>query len=169
MLQNIDPKHLDQNTFSLIGDQWMLITAGTPERCNPMTASWGGLGVLWNKNVAMCYIRPQRYTRQFMEEGGYFTLSFFSEAHRKDLALCGARSGRELDKVQACGFTVAAGAGGAPYFQEAELVLVCKKLYWQDLDPSHFLVPEIADKYPEKDYHRMYVGEIIETLAAHPG
>lgn len=163
MLQKIDPKSLDENVFSLIGERWMLITAGTPERCNTMTASWGGLGVLWGKQTATCYIRPQRYTYEFMEAGEAFTLSFFGEEYRKALAFCGAKSGRDVDKIKECGFTVAAGAGDAPYFEEADLVLVCKKAYWQDLDPSHFLDPEIEKHYPQKDYHRMYIGEIVEA------
>lgn len=164
MFQKINPKALDKNVFSMLGDQWMLITAGTPERCNTMTASWGGLGVLWNKNVATCYIRPQRYTLEFVEQSEHFTLAFFGEEYRKSLSLCGSKSGRDLDKVKECGFTVAAGAGNAPYFEEAELVLVCRKLYWQDIDPAHFLTPEIEKNYPQKDYHRMFIGEIVEAL-----
>ena len=98
MLEKCSIKELDQNVFSLIGKQWMLITAGTPERCNTMTASWGGLGVLWGSDVATCYVRPQRYTFGFMEESGYFTLSFFSEDYRQQLTLCGTKSGRELEQ-----------------------------------------------------------------------
>ena len=99
MLKRIDPKEIGQNVFSLIGDQWMLITAGTAEQCNTMTASWGGLGVLWGAPMATCYIRPQRYTREFVDREEYFTLAFFDEEHRKALALCGSKSGREVDKV----------------------------------------------------------------------
>ena len=164
MFKRVDPKSLDFNVFSAIGDRWMLITAGTAERCNTMTASWGGLGVLWGKNVATAYIRPQRYTYEFVEREDYFTLSFFGEAYRSQLALCGAKSGREVDKVKECGFAVAT-AEGAPYFEEADLVLVCKKTYWQDMDPTHFLDREIDSKwYPEKDYHRIFIGEILEVL-----
>ena len=164
MLNKIDVKTLDQNVFSLIGEQWMLITAGTADRCNTMTASWGGLGVLWGKNVATVYIRPQRYTYEFVEQGDYFTLSFFGEEYRKALALCGSKSGRDVDKIKECGFTVETGEGGAPYFAQAELVLVCKKAYWQDIDPTHFVDGDIDGKcYPNKDYHRMYVGEIVEA------
>ena len=119
MLEKCDVKSLDQNVFSLIGEQWMLITAGTAEHCNTMTASWGGLGVLWGSDVATCYIRPQRYTYEFVEGSDYFTLSFFGPEYRKALALCGAQSGREVDKVKECGFTVRTGEGGAPYFAEA--------------------------------------------------
>ena len=164
MFEKIDPKALDQNVFSLIGDQWMLITAGTKEACNTMTASWGGLGVLWGKPVATVYIRPQRYTLEFVEREEKFTLAFFGEAYRKALALCGSKSGRDIDKVKECGFTVET-ADGAPYFAEADLVLVCKKAYWQDMDPTHFLDGEIDGKwYPEKDYHRIFIGEILEVL-----
>ena len=164
MFEKIDPKALDQNVFSLIGDQWMLITAGKQDQCNTMTASWGGLGVLWGKPVATVYIRPQRYTLEFVEREDTFTLCFFGEQYRKALALCGSKSGRDVDKVKECGFTVAT-AEGAPYFEEADLVLVCKKSYWQDMDPTHFLDGEIDSKwYPEKDYHRIFIGEILEVL-----
>ena len=164
MFERIDPKSLDQNVFSLIGDQWMLLTAGTGEKCNTMTASWGGLGVLWGKPVATVYIRPQRYTLEFVEREEKFTLAFFGEAYRKALALCGSKSGRDIDKVKECGFTVET-ADGAPYFAEADLVLVCKKAYWQDMDPTHFLDGEIDGKwYPQKDYHRIFIGEILEVL-----
>ena len=162
MLEKCDVKSLDGNVFSLIGEQWMLITAGTADHCNTMTASWGGLGVLWGSDVATCYIRPQRYTYEFVEKSDYFTLAFFGPEHRSALALCGSKSGREVDKVKECGFTVCTGEGGALYFAEAELVLVCRKLYWQDIDPAHFLDPETDGKwYPEKDYHRMYIGKIV--------
>ena len=164
MFEQIDPKSLDQNVFSLIGDQWMLLTAGTGEKCNTMTASWGGLGVLWGKPVATVYIRPQRYTLEFVEREEKFTLAFFGEEYRKALALCGSKSGRDIDKVKECGFTVET-ADGAPYFAKADLVLVCKKAYWQDMDPTHFLDGEIDGKwYPEKDYHRIFIGEIETVL-----
>ncbi|NCB62288.1 MAG: flavin reductase family protein [Clostridia bacterium] len=164
MLHKIDPKTIDQNVFSMIGDQWMLITAGKKEKLNTMTASWGGMGVLWHRNVATVYLRPQRYTLEFVEREDFFTLSFFGAEYRRQLALCGAKSGRDIDKVKECGFTVVAGAGDAPYFEEAELVLVCRKLYRQEILPECFADPALdGENYPEKDYHRMFIGEIVEA------
>lgn len=164
MFQSVDPKSLDQNVFSLIGDQWMLITAGTAETCNTMTASWGGLGVIWGAPAATCYIRPQRYTKEFVDREEYFTLTFFPEEYRKALSLCGTKSGREMDKVKECGFTVKTASCGAPYFEEAELVLVCRKRFAQAMDPNN-IPQEIKEKwYPQKDYHTMYIGEIVEVL-----
>ena len=163
MFQELDPKALQGNVFSLFDDRWTLITAGTQDRCNTMTASWGGLGVLWNKNVATIYVRPQRYTFEFLENTDHFTLSFFSEEWRKELAYCGTASGRDEDKFAHCGFHVAMAGEEAPYIQEADLVLVCKKLYWNDLDPAH-MDPCGLDCYPEQDYHRMYIGEITKVL-----
>ena len=163
MISKIDPKHLEGNVFSMIGDQWALLTAGSPEHFNTMTVSWGGLGVLWGKNVATVYVRPQRYTREFMEQYDRFTLSFYGPEWKKALALCGSKSGRDVDKVKECGFTPA-NENGAPYFEEADLVLCCKKLYWQDMDPTHFLSEEIEKNYPDKDYHRIYIGEIEAAL-----
>lgn len=163
-MRNIEPRELELNVFSAIGDQWMLITAGTAERCNTMTASWGGLGILWGAPAATCYIRPQRYTREFVDREEYFTLAFFGEEYRGELGLCGSKSGRDTDKVKECGFTVKTAACGAPYFEEAQLVLVCRKRFVQDMDPA--AIPEdVKEKfYPEEDYHTLYIGEIIEVL-----
>lgn len=164
MWKKIDPKQLEQNVFSMIGEQWMLVTAGSQEACNTMTASWGGLGVLWNKPVATAYIRPQRYTKQFLDDSEYFTLSFFGEEYRKQLTLCGRASGRDVDKVKECGFTVCAGEGGAPYFDQAQVVLVCRKRFVQQMDPAN--IPEDIQQsvYPTRDYHYIYIGEIVEAL-----
>lgn len=163
MFKKVDPKSLDLNVFSAIDDDWMLITAGTAQRCSTMTASWGGLGILWNRPMAICYIRPQRYTRQFVDENEYFTLAFFSREYREQLSLCGTKSGRDVDKVKECGFTVAAGEGGAPYFEQAELVLVCKKRMVLPMDPN--AVPEdVKASHYQGDYHNIYWGEIVEAL-----
>ena len=164
MFQKVDPKKLTIDPFAAIGDRWMLITAGTPERCNTMTASWGGLGVLWGVPMATAYIRPQRYTKRFVDENEYFTLCFFGEEYRPQLNLCGTKSGRNTDKVKECGFTVAAAECGAPYFEQAELVLVCRRRMAMPMDPA--LMPEdVKDKwYPDRDYHTMYWGEIVEAL-----
>lgn len=163
MFKKVDPKTLNMNVFSAIDDDWMLITAGTAEKCNTMTASWGSLGILWNKPMAICYIRPQRYTKQFVDGNDYFTLSFYSEAYREQLSLCGTESGRDMDKVKACGFTVATGEGGAPYFEEAELVLVCKKQMVIPMDPNA-MPEEIKTGHYNNDYHDIYWGEIVEAL-----
>ena len=164
MFQKIDPKALKDNVFSLIGDEWMLITAGSGEQCNTMTASWGGLGVLWGAPAATCYIRPQRYTKEFVDREEYFTLSFFDEAWRKALSLCGSKSGREVDKIKECGFTVARAECGAPYFEQARLVLVCRKRFAQEMDPER-IPQDIKEKwYAQRDYHTMYIGEIVQAL-----
>ena len=118
MFRKVSPKELDLNVFSAIGEQWMLITAGTAEECNTMTASWGGLGILWNKPMAIAYIRPQRYTKRFVDEQEYFTLSFYPSQYRRELGICGTKSGRDMDKAKECGFTVALSEeGNAPYFE----------------------------------------------------
>ena len=165
MLRNIDPKQITKNPFSMIGDQWMLITAGSGEKCNTMTASWGGVGVLWQAPVATCYVRPQRYTKQFLDTEEYFTLTFFGEEYRDALKLCGSKSGRDVDKVKECGFTVKAAECGAPYFEEAELVIVCRKRYVQDFDPAAIPDDVKEKQYPNRDYHTMYIGEIVEVLS----
>ncbi|MCK4605694.1 MAG: flavin reductase family protein [candidate division Zixibacteria bacterium] len=143
----------------------MLITAGTPQAFNTMTASWGGFGVLWNKHICWCVIRPQRFTYQFMEKAARFTLSFFEEEYRDALKLCGTKSGRDGDKVAQAGLTPRETVSGSVFFDQARLVIECRKIYFQDLDPDNFLDPRIHDEYPDRDYHRMYLGEIERCLA----
>lgn len=158
-----NPKELSDNPFQLIGNDWMLITADQGERHNTMTASWGGVGILWNKPVATIYVRPQRYTYEFLEQTDRLTLSFFSEEHRKALAFCGSHSGRNCDKAAECGLTPIK-LDGSTAFGEARLVFTCRKLYFSDIDPAHLLDPALdSQNYPEKDYHRMYICEITGT------
>ena len=163
-LIKIKPEDIENNVFEVISKNWMLLTAGNIDSFNTMTVSWGGLGVLWKKNVATVYVRPGRYTREFIENSEYFTLSTYPESMHDKLAICGSKSGRDIDKVSVCGFTPKSGDNGGVYFDDAELVLVCRKLYYSDFDSNNFLVPEIEDCYPNHDYHRMYVGEIVEVL-----
>lgn len=164
MLTKIDPKSIVTNPFQAIGTQWMLVTAGTKEACNTMTASWGGVGIMWGKPVATAYIRPQRYTKTFLDREDCFTLSFLPEQYRKELSYCGTVSGRDEDKIAHCGFTVKTAECGAPYFEEAELVLVCRKLYRQSMKPECFIdVSQDERWYPDKDYHDMYIAEIVEA------
>ncbi|MBC8207094.1 MAG: flavin reductase [Kiritimatiellales bacterium] len=161
----LSPLELDESAFRLIGKEWMLITAGTMESWNTMTASWGAMGELWFKPVVFAFIRPPRYTYEFVEREEIFTLSFFDESHRDVLNFCGSHSGRECDKAQEAGLTPFATENGSVAFEQARLVLECRKLYFQDINPQQFLDPAIDSKYyPEKDYHRMYVGEVLRVL-----
>ena len=163
MLKKIDLKDLKENVFTRIGDQWMLITAGQGEDCNTMTASWGGLGVIWGQPAATIYIRPQRYTKEFVDREEYFTLSFMPAEYKPQLAVCGSKSGRDMDKVKECGFTVKTGEGNAPYFAEADLVLVCRKRYAQPMDGSAMPDDVLEHYYPGKDFHTMYIGQVVEA------
>ena len=154
-------KNLEENTFRLFDDEWTLITAGNIHSFNTMTASWGGMGILWNKPIAICFIRPQRFTYQFAERSSFFTLSFFDEEFRKILDYCGSRSGREYDKIKETGLIpVTTGTGNITY-QQARLVFECRKLYSDHLKESNFIDKGLIYRnYPAKDFHRFYIGEI---------
>jgi flavin reductase (DIM6/NTAB) family NADH-FMN oxidoreductase RutF len=152
------------NPFHAIGKQWMLITAGTLQNHNTMTASWGGMGFLWNKSVCFVFVRPQRYTFQFMEETNSFTLSFFPEKYRKALTICGTESGRDVNKIARAGLTPSDEESGFVSFKEANQIFCCRKLYIHDIDPAHFLDESLFEVYPDHDYHRMYIGEIAACL-----
>lgn len=158
----IDPKQIDENIFQLIGDDWYLLTSGNQEGYNTMTASWGCAGILWGKPVIISYVRPQRYTYEFMEKNDCYTLSFFDSSYREALNFCGSKSGRDYDKAKETGLTPCF-VDTTTCFEEAKLVIVCKKMYSQDVDPIHFLSADIEKNYANKDYHRMYVGEILKV------
>lgn len=160
-LKQVNPEQLGFNPFEAIGKQWFLLTAGTQQTgWNTMTCSWGAAGVLWNKPSVTCYVRRSRYTLGFMEQQDMFTLSFLGDEHRKALAFCGSHSGRDCDKAAESGLHPVE-LDGAVTFEEAKLVLVCKKRYAADMDIAD--IPEDAKTsfYGDNDAHRLYIGEIV--------
>ena len=158
----VDPESLNENFFKLINKDWMLITAGVTGNFNTMTASWGTTGILWNKPIAICFIRPHRYTFQFAEQHEFFTLSFFPHQYRKILNFCGANSGRDTDKIANTGLNPVETKNGSITFEQASLVLECRKLYADFLKQDNFIVSGIIEKnYPTRDFHRFFIGEIV--------
>ena len=142
----------------------MLLTAGKEDDCNTMAVGWGGLGSLWSRPAATIYVRPTRHTLGFLEREDYFSLSVLPKEYDDKVNYCGTVSGRDEDKIKNCGFHVECGLGGTPYIAEAKLVLICKKILWDDIDPKKIVYPaDDAEFYPLKDYHRVYVGEIVEA------
>lgn len=163
MFEKIDIKNVSFKPFELIGTQWMLITAGSLENYNTMTASWGGVGIMWNQPVITTYIRPQRYTKEFIDKEKYFTVSFYDEKFKPQLQLCGTKSGREINKTKETGFTPKI-FGESVAFEQAKTVLVCEKQYVQQINPQGFLNSKIIDtSYPNEDFHFMYISKIVET------
>jgi len=145
-------------------NQWLLLTCGDypANHYNTMTVAWGYFGIMWNKPVAVVVVRPTRFTYDFMNQYDTFTLSAFDKKYKKDLNLLGTKSGRDGDKIAETKLTIAPSKKvAAPTFEEAVLVIECKKIYWEDFNPERFLDASIEEKYPLKDYHRMYFGEII--------
>lgn len=152
------------NPCDKIGKEWMLITAGNAERYNTMTASWGHWGHLWNLPTSVIYVRPQRYTKEFVDREEKYTLCFFPEQYHKALGYLGSHSGRDEDKVAKVGLTPVH-ADGTTYFAEASLVLICRKLYRAPLLEEGFIDRAVMDKnYPERDFHDLYVGAIEKIL-----
>lgn len=159
-MTSISPFELNDNIFKLIDKVWMLVTAGTTQNYNTMTASWGGFGILWNKPVSFIFIRPQRHTYQFVESNPNFTLCFFNEKYREALKFCGTKSGRNIDKAKETGLTPI-NINGSVAFKEARIIIECTKLYSQNLEANSFVYGDIiTNNYPTSDFHRMYIGEI---------
>jgi flavin reductase (DIM6/NTAB) family NADH-FMN oxidoreductase RutF len=164
VLTPIPVEQLIARPVALWAPNWLLLTSGdfAAGHYNTMTVAWGTLGMMWNMPVAQVVVRPVRYTYEFMEQYPTFTLTAFPGKLRKALTLLGARSGRDSDKIAAAGLTpTAASRVPAPSFAEATLLIECRKIYWQDFDPAHFLDERIPHQYPQKDYHRAYFGEIL--------
>ncbi len=159
---------LELNPFTKISSEWMLITAGNQEKANAMTASWGGLGVLWGKNVAFIFVRENRYTKEFIDKEAYFSCSFFDKKYKNDLKYFGVVSGRQEDKFKISGLTVNF-KDDIPYVDEGNFICLCKKMAAVPITEAHFLDPEIREKWysgkEEGNLHTLYIGEILDLLA----
>lgn len=162
--KEITPYEIDGNIFDLIKNKWFLVTAGNPTAFNCMTASWGMAGFIWNKPTFTTVIRPQRYTKLFVDANGTASFSFLPEEYRDTLKYLGRVSGREENKTAKSGLTPIFD-NGTVYFDEAELVIIGKKLYSQTVSENCFENPEIAqNNYPSKDFHTAYTYEILRVL-----
>lgn len=162
--KEVKAEELELNPFEKIGREWLLITAGDGEKSNTMTASWGAMGVMWGKNAVTVYIRPQRYTKEFVDREELFTISVLPESLRKALNYCGTVSGKGIDKIKEAGLTPYP-VEGTVGIQEADLIMVCRKMYHEVIKPECFDVKENDEKwYPERDYHMMYIAEVVKVL-----
>lgn len=160
----VKPEGLNKSAFQMIGNDWMLITAEKDNKVNAMTASWGGLGVMWNKNVSYIVIRPQRYTKEFIDNSDTFSLCFFDKKHKKELTYLGTVSGRDEDKMSKTTLTLNH-YDKIPYFEEAEIIITCKKLFAQEFSKDAFMDKTLIEKnYPSNDFHTMYISEVIKIL-----
>lgn len=156
---------LEFNPFDKIGKEWALVSAGSKKTANTMTISWGGMGVLWGKNVVFVFVRDSRYTKELIDAGDFFSLSFLGETYREALSYCGSHSGRSDNKVEAAGLNFNY-KHSIPFIDEGNLILLCQKLSATRLTEESFLSPTIAEKwYGDGDMHTMYVAEIIDVLA----
>ena len=155
--------NFETDIFTQFDKKWALLTAGNSEKFNTMTISWGGLGTLWNKPVATVYVRTSRYTYEFMEDNDYFTVSFYPDEYKKTLGVLGSKSGRDMDKMNESGLT-AKEVDNSMTFEEAEVTLVCKKLFKQELDVAN-MPKDVADGFYGSDApHMMFIGEVLDIL-----
>lgn len=160
----ISAKEISDNTFKLIGDDWMLITAEKDGKANTMTASWGGLGVFCNKEVAITFIRPQRYTKEFVDDADTFSLSFLPEKYKAELGYLGKVSGRDENKIEKANLTISH-HNGTPYFEESRLVIICKKMCVATLDDASFIQKDLCNRFfADGDFHTVYISEITDVL-----
>ncbi len=149
--------------LSVLRKEWGLLTAGTLEDFNMMTIGWGYFGTMWNKPVFGAVVRPNRHTYSYLEKNNLFTVSFFNDQYREKLEFCGTRSGRDVNKAFETGLKPVA-KDGALYFEQADTILICRKMSFLDFKPENFIDPEIMDNYPEKQFHRLFIGEVSEIL-----
>ena len=153
----------ETDIFSVFDKKWALLTAGNKDSFNTMTVSWGGMGTIWGKPVATVYVRTSRYTHEFMDREGYFTVSFYPEEYRIVLGVLGSKSGRDMDKMNGSGLTAKA-LQESVTFEEAEITLVCRKMFMQRLEPSNITDPDAAKFYAGDAPHYMYMGEVVDII-----
>lgn len=165
-MKTLEIKELSENFFETISKEWMLITSGTKNKFNTMTASWGGIGFLWNKPVAFVFIRPERYTYEFTEKNEFMTLSFLGEENRNIYQICGSKSGRDTDKIKETGLQPIFTPLGNITYKQARLTLECRKLYRQQLTPENFTDRDLIHKWYEEhgDFHEMYIVDIVHIF-----
>lgn len=163
-MKEINIRDIKKSAVEMISDGWGLVTAGNGEKFNTMTVSWGGLGEIWGKDAVFIFIRPQRYTYEFIEKEEFFTLSFYGEEFRNALKICGSQSGRNTDKVSNAGLTPVF-IDGTVSFEQAEYTLVCRKMASQFIDPKGFEDEAIEKNYSAGDYHKVYIGEIVKVYS----
>lgn len=162
MFKEINAREIEKNLIDAVSKEWMLITAGNKGGYNMMTASWGFMGEMWGNDTAIAMIRPQRYTMEFVDKSDYYTLSFYGD--NKDIhKVCGSMSGRDVDKTAETGLTPVF-SDDTVYFEEANLVLICKKQYVGELKEEDFTDKDPLKLYPEKDFHKMVFGKIEKVL-----
>ena len=161
-MKEINVRDIKESPVELIADGWGLVTAGNEEKFNTMTVSWGALGEIWGKDAAFIFVRPQRYTYEFLEKEDIFTLSFYGAEYKDALRLCGSKSGRDIDKAAACGLTPVFTDCGVT-FEQAKYTVVCRKMASQFIDPAGFEDASIESNYAKKDYHKIYIGEILKV------
>jgi len=160
----IAAEDLQKSPIKMIGLDWMLIAAEKDGKVNAMTASWGGIGFMWNKPVAFVVIRQTRYTKEFVDAGERFSLNFFDGDCKQEMGLIGKVSGRDEDKLAATGMN-AEMAESVPAFEKATKVLVCKKLFAQKFDEQSFIDKSILDRwYAGDSMHTLYIAEIEKVL-----
>lgn len=163
-MKEINIRDIKESAVKMISDDWALLSAGNENGFNTMTVSWGGIGELWGKDVAFIFVRPQRYTKEFIDREGKMTLSFFGGEYKKEMGFCGKNSGRDFDKFKETGLTPEF-SDGTVYIKEAKHVLILKTLAVTEMTPDSFLDKEIEPScYPNKDYHIVYIAEIVKTL-----
>jgi len=159
--EKISWQELNDNVIRMIGKDWMLVAAGTEDDYNMMTASWGTLGWLWERPVSTIYVRPQRHTHNYTEREEYYTLTFYDDPDKEALRLMGTVSGKDFDKMNYEGLTPVVTPNGSIAFEEAYLIIECKKLYSTVLEESEFNdTTPMEEMYPERDFHTVYIGEI---------
>lgn len=161
----ISPAEFTCQPFSLIGRDLMLITAKKPDgTVNTMTAGWGALGTMWGFPCVFTVIRPQRYTREFVEAAEHFSLCFFDSSFKQVFGYLGSVSGRDENKIEKAGLTLSR-RDGIPYFEEAQTAIFATKLFAQEMTEESFIRTDVAEEwYPEKDFHILYIGRADTIL-----
>lgn len=145
----------------------VLLTVKADDQVNAMTIGWGALGIEWGKPIFVAYVRQSRHTKSMLDKNPEFTVNIpLGEYDKSILAVCGTKSGRDMDKIKELGLTLEEPLTvSVPAIRQLPLTLECKVIYRQDQDPKA-IEPESDARYYAKgtpnegDYHTAYYGQI---------
>ena len=161
MFRKIDIKDFNENPFTLFKKDAALMTVGTLADHNTMTVGWGTLGILWRNEIAIAYVKPTRYTFEYMDKTDTFVFAWFDDSEKsKDiLKFCGTKSGRDYDKDKECNLTPIEIDGGIGY-EEARLLIVCEIIYEDQFKEEEMRDISYMSIYPDNLLHHRYIGRI---------
>lgn len=141
------------------------LTVEDAQELNTMTIGWFEIGYFWRREVMTVGVRPTRHTHHIIENVSTFSVTVPEEGtFKNELALCGKKSGRDMNKFDVCNLPLSYhGEDKTPFIPVPGEHLFGKIITRTVVDPA-LCDPELLSLYPDKDFHSLYFAQIIDVL-----